>query len=164
MLAAILLAAVTAERLVELAIARRNTRALLARGAVEVAPGHYGFIVAVHATWLVALWTQALGATVSFFWLATFLALQPLRCWVLATLGARWTTRIIVLPGAPLVKTGPFRWFAHPNYAVVTGEIAALPLALGLPSVAVVFTALNAFALAVRIRAENEALAGTLRL
>ncbi len=159
MLAALLLAAVTAERLAELAVARRNTRALLARGAVEVAPGHYRLIVALHAAWLAVLWTQGVGATVSPAWLTVFLALQALRLWVLATLGRRWTTRIIVLPGAELVATGPFRWLRHPNYAVVVGEIATLPLALGLPVTAALFTVLNAIVLAIRIRAEGAALA-----
>jgi methyltransferase len=164
MLATLLLAAVTAERLVELAIARRNTRALLAQGAFEVAPSHYGFIVGVHAIWLATLWTRGFGAPVSLLWLAVFLALQLLRCWTLATLGSRWTTRIIILPGAPLVTTGPFRWLAHPNYAVVVGEIATLPLALGLPWTALLFTAINAAALTVRIVAEAEALAPMRRL
>ena len=159
MLAAILLAAVTAERLAELAIARRNTRDLLAQGARDVAPGHYRLIVLLHAAWLASLWAQGTGATVPPLWLVLFLALQALRLWVLATLGRRWTTRIIVLPGAPLVTSSPFRWLRHPNYAVVVGEIATLPLALGLPVTAAAFTVLNALVLAIRIRAEDTALA-----
>jgi methyltransferase len=91
--------------------------------------------------------------------LAGFVALQGLRLWILATLGSRWTTRIIVLPGEPLVVFGPYRYFSHPNYAVVAGEIALLPVALHLPVTALVFTALNAAVLWIRIRAEARALA-----
>jgi len=87
--------------------------------------------------------------------------LQCLRFWVIWTLGSRWTTRIIVLPGQPLVSAGPYRFLSHPNYAVVAGEIAVLPLVLGLPLLAVVFTILNATALAIRIWAENRALAAS---
>jgi methyltransferase len=90
--------------------------------------------------------------------LAGFIVLQGLRLWVLATLGPRWTTRIIVLPGEPLVASGPYRYLAHPNYAVVAGEIALLPLALHLPLLALIFTALNAAVLANPIRAETHAL------
>ena len=80
------------------------------------------------------------------------------RVWVIATLGERWTTRIIVLPGAPLVTSGPYRWVNHPNYLIVIGEFAVLPLVFGLPMVAIVFSLLNAAMLYVRIRAENRAL------
>jgi methyltransferase len=90
--------------------------------------------------------------------IAIFVLLQCARLWVLATLGPRWTTRIIILPGAPLVDAGPFRFVRHPNYLVVVAEIAVLPLALGLPAVAAVFTFLNAAVLAIRIRAEVRAL------
>lgn len=158
--AATVLALVTAERLAELALARHNTRALLARGAREVAPGHYPLLVLLHAAWLAGLWAFGRDAPVSPGWLALFALLQVGRVWVLATLGPRWTTRILVLPGAPLVATGPYRFLSHPNYAVVVGEIATLPLAFGLPGFALLFTALNAAVLAVRIRAESRALAG----
>ena len=156
--ASVILGAVTLGRLFELALARRNTRALVARGAREVAPAHYGAIVALHAAWLASLWLFGHSAPVSLGWLAVFAALQGLRIWVLASLGARWTTRIIVMPGAPLVSAGPYRLFRHPNYAVVFGEVAVLPLALGLPAVAAPFTLLNLGILSVRIRAENRAL------
>jgi methyltransferase len=92
------------------------------------------------------------------------MVLQALRLWVLATLKDRWTTRIIVLPGAPLVTHGPYRFIRHPNYAIVVGEIAALPLALGMPFYAAVFSVLNAAVLFVRIRAENDALKGAMFL
>lgn len=156
--AALLLVLVTAERLAELWLAHRNTAALLAKGAVEVAAGHYPLIVALHAVWLGALWVLGAGAVVQPGWLALFLLLQAARVWVLATLGPRWTTRIIILPGAPLITTGPYRWLSHPNYAVVVAEIAVLPLCLGLPAVAVIFSLANAAVLTLRITAENAAL------
>ena len=84
--------------------------------------------------------------------------LQALRVWVISTLGGRWTTRIIVLPDAPRIRTGPFRFLSHPNYAVVSGEIAVLPLAFGLPLFAAVFFVLNLVVLTIRIRAESRAL------
>lgn len=150
---------VTLQRLGELWLSNRNTRLLLARGAREVAPGHYPLIVAVHAFWLVALWWLAPGRAVDGFWLGLFILLQLARIWIIATLGERWTTRIIVVPGASLVARGPYRFVSHPNYAVVIGEIAALPLAFGLWQAALVFSILNAAVLAVRVREENRALA-----
>lgn len=157
-LAALLLALVTAERLGELWLARRNTMALLAKGAVEVAASHYPLIVALHAAWLATLWALGVGALVRPGWLALFLVLQAGRVWVLATLGPRWTTRIIVLPGAPLITTGPYRWLSHPNYAIVVAEIAVLPLCLGLPITALLFSIANAAVLTLRIASENAAL------
>ena len=91
--------------------------------------------------------------------LAAFIVMQGLRIWILATLGSRWTTRILVLPGEPLITSGPYRYLAHPNYAVVIAEIALLPLALHLPLAALAFTALNAAVIAIRIRSETRALA-----
>ena len=157
--AEIILALVTLQRAGELVVARRNTRNLLARGAVELASGHYPLIVAVHAGWLVSLWVFGRDQPVNAIALAAYLILQGLRGWVFWTLGARWTTRIIVLPGERLVSAGPYRYLSHPNYAVVTGEIAVLPLVLQLPWIAAIFTILNAGVLAIRIRAEDRALA-----
>ena len=156
--AVILLALVTAERLAELWLAQRNTTALLKQGAAEMAPKHYTLIVLLHALWLAGLWLLGWNQPVNLAWLAVFLVLQVLRVWVLATLGRRWTTRIIVLPGEQLVATGPYRWLTHPNYVVVIGEIAVLPLCLGLPWYALVFSLANAAVLTIRIRAENAAL------
>ncbi|MBB3443046.1 isoprenylcysteine carboxylmethyltransferase family protein [Rhizobium sp. BK379] len=153
-----LLTFVTAQRLFELVIARRNTMALFARGAREIAPDHYPYMVALHTGWLLGLWMLAAGQPIQLFWFCVFMLLQVLRLWVLATLRERWTTRIIILPGAPLVEGGPYRFFKHPNYMIVTGEIAALPLAFGMPFYALVFSLLNAAILTVRIRAENAAL------
>jgi methyltransferase len=157
--AEIILALVTLQRAAELVAARRNTRNLLARGAVELASGHYPLVVALHAGWLISLWVFGRDQPVSAIALAAYLVLQGLRGWVFWTLGARWTTRIIVLPGERLVSAGPYRYLSHPNYAVVTGEIAVLPLVLHLPWIAAIFTILNAGVLAIRIRAENRALA-----
>ena len=159
-LAAVILLLVTLQRLGELWLSNRNTRRLIARGAREVAPGHYPLIVAVHAFWLAALWWFAPGRAVDGFWLGIFVLLQLARIWVIATLGPRWTTRIIILPDAPLVATGPYRFVSHPNYLVVIGEIAALPLAFGLWEIALLFSLLNAVVLTIRIRAENQALRG----
>ncbi len=156
--AVLLLALVTAERLAELWLARRNTAALVAKGAFEVAPGHYRLIVLLHAAWLAGLWLFGWAQPLNLVWLTIFIVLQALRVWVLTTLGRRWTTRIIVLPGAPLVTDGPYRFLSHPNYLVVVGEIATLPLCLGLAWYAIVFSLANAFVLAIRIRAENDAL------
>jgi len=154
----IILALVTLQRLGELWLSNRNTRRLLAKGAREHSPAHYPLIVAVHLLWLVTLWWLAPTRPVDGFWLAFFVAIEVFRIWVLATLGPRWTTRIIVLPGAPLVRRGPYRFVNHPNYLVVVLEIAVLPLVFGLWQVAVVFSFLNAAVLSIRIRAENRAL------
>jgi methyltransferase len=154
----LLLAFVTLQRGGELIWARRNTRRLRARGAVEVAPGHYPLIVAVHAVWLLGLWWLAWDRPLSIFWASVYIALQIIRFWILVTLGERWTTRIIVLADAPLVRTGPYRFVDHPNYLVVAAEIAVLPLAFGLVGYAVLFSILNALVLTIRIRAENTAL------
>ena len=151
---------VTLQRLSELPVARANTKRLLARGAYEVAPGHYPLIVAIHFFWLVALWLQAPGRPVHLPFLLLFVALQALRIWTLRTLGPRWTTRIIVVPGEQLVARGPYRFVNHPNYLVVIGEIAVLPLVFGIWWTALLFTLLNAAALTIRIRAEGRALRG----
>jgi methyltransferase len=157
--AEILLALVTLQRGAELVIANHNTRKLLARGAVEVAPRHYPLIVAMHAAWLAALWVFGRDQAMNLVILAFYIGLQGFRFWVMRTLGSRWTTRIILLPRQPLVSAGPYRFLSHPNYAVVAAEIALLPLVLGLTWLAAIFTVLNAAVLAIRIRAENRALA-----
>jgi methyltransferase len=155
----LVLALVTLQRLGELVLAERNTRRLLAKGAFEVGRGHYPFLVAVHAGWLIVLWLLGPGPPIHLAPLVLYVILQAARVWILATLGDRWTTRIIILPGAPLVRAGAYRWVDHPNYLVVICEIALLPLVFGLPVVALVFSALNALVLWVRVREENKALA-----
>lgn len=157
-LASVILALVTLQRFGELVLSRRNTERLLTRGAIEVGAAHYPLIVLLHAGWLTALWIWGRNQDVNLAALAAFVALQGLRLWILAALGPRWTTRIIVLPGAPLVASGPYRYFPHPNYAVVVAEIALLPLALHLSVLALIFTVLNLTVLAIRIRAESRAL------
>lgn len=154
----LILSFVTLERLFELWLARRNTAQLIARGAREHGSGHYPLIVGVHVLWLAALWSLAPSRPVDGLWLALFVLIELARLWVLATLGRRWTTRIIVLPDAPLVESGPYRFINHPNYWVVVGEIAVLPLVFGLWLVALVFSIANAAALTIRIREENRAL------
>lgn len=153
------LAVVTLQRLGELLLAERNTRRLLAKGAHEIGRGHYPFMVAVHAGWLIVLWLLGPGPPIEIVPLIVYVILQVARVWVIATLGERWTTRIIILPGQPLVRHGPYRWLDHPNYLIVVGEIAILPLVFGLPVVAAFFSVLNAIVLWVRIREENQALA-----
>jgi methyltransferase len=156
----IIIALVALQRLIEVAYAERNTRALLARGAVEVGRAHYPAIVLLHAAWLAAIIIfLPPQATIHWWSLALFLALQLARVWVIATLGPFWTTRIITLENAPLVRNGPYRFVRHPNYLVVAGEIATLPLAFGEVRIAIVFTILNAATLFWRIREEDRALA-----
>ncbi|MBI4183903.1 MAG: hypothetical protein HY521_07915 [Proteobacteria bacterium] len=156
----LVVALVALQRLAELAYARRNTRRLLAEGGVEAGAGHYPLIVLLHAGWLAAL-ALLVPADEPVRWpaLLAFLALQPLRLWVLVALGRRWTTRIITLPGAPLVRSGPYRFFRHPNYALVAAEVALLPLAFDALAIAAVFSALNLALLAWRVRIEERALA-----
>lgn len=156
-----ILALVTIQRLAELWLSGRNTRRLLAQGAHEAGRSHYPLIVLLHAAWLATLWVLAPGRPVSWPLLGAFLLLQLARWWVIATLGPRWTTRIIVLPDTPRVRTGPYRFVDHPNYLVVALEIALLPLVFGLVGTALVFSLLNAAVLAVRIGAENRALSPT---
>jgi methyltransferase len=157
-LASIILALVTLQRIGELVLAQYNTKNLKARGAIEVGVSHYPLIVAVHTAWLITLWIIGRYQPVNLPALAVFVALQGLRVWIIATLGSRWTTRIIVLLGEPLITSGPYRYLAHPNYAVVAAEIATLPLALYLPMTALVFTLLNAVVLFIRVRAESRVL------
>jgi len=142
----------------ELWLSNRNMRRLLASGAREYGASHYPLIVAVHALWLIGLWWLAPDRPIDGFWLGLFVLIEIARIWVLATLGRRWTTRIIVLPNAPLVRRGPYRFVNHPNYLVVVGEIAVLPLVFGLWRIALIFTLLNAAVIAIRIREENHAL------
>lgn len=157
-LSIVILGLVTAQRFCELVVARRNTRRLLAQGAIEIGARHYPLIVGLHGLWLAGLWGLAWDRPPNLALLGIFLVLQLARVWVIASLGERWTTRIITLPGAPLVRRGPYRFVAHPNYIVVALEIAVLPLAFGLPAYAAVFSLLNAAALWMRIRAEGAAL------
>jgi methyltransferase len=155
-----ILGAVLLQRLTELWIARRNTERLLREGAVEIGAEHYPYFVVLHGAWLAALVLLTPDHTqADWGWLAVYGLLQAARLWVMLSLGRFWTTRILTVPGAPLVQRGPYRYVRHPNYLVVAGEIAVLPLAFGHWQMAVLFTLLNALLLSVRIRQENEALA-----
>jgi methyltransferase len=153
------IALVVLQRLGELVLANRNTQRLKTRGAVEAGAGHYRYIVLLHAAWLMAvLWLLPAPLVINWGWLAVLALLQAGRIWVIATLGPYWTTRIISVPDAPLVKTGPYRFLRHPNYAIVVGEIAVLPLAFGEVAVAIIFSIVNAAVLFWRIREEDAAL------
>jgi len=151
---------VALQRLIELARARSNTARLRRRGAVEADAGAYPFYVLLHASWLTSLAVFVPAATPpNWPLLGVFALLQLGRFWVIASLGGYWTTRIINLPDAPLVRTGPYRYVRHPNYVLVIAEIAVLPLAFGATAIAAVFSALNLVLIARRIRIENRVLA-----
>ncbi|MFD3325447.1 isoprenylcysteine carboxyl methyltransferase family protein [Streptomyces sp. NPDC058701] len=162
----ILIGLVCAERLAELLTARRHTAWSLARGGVEHGRGHYPAMVALHSALLAGCVLEPLLAGRPFVpavgWPALVLALaaQGLRWWCIRTLGPRWNTRVVVVPGLPLVAGGPYRWLRHPNYVAVVVEGFALPLVHGAWLTALGFTVLNAVLLRVRIRCEDDALAG----
>lgn len=151
---------VALQRLGELLYARANSRRLLARGGVEAGAGHYPLVVLLHGVWLIALAVAVpRDAPVDLGFLAVFLALQGGRLWVMKSLGRYWTTRIITVPGAALVTAGPYRFLRHPNYWVVAGEIAVLPLVFGAWEIAALFSLANLALLRHRIRTEDQALA-----
>ncbi len=156
----IVLALVVLQRLAELAYASRNTAALRQAGGVEVGRRHYPAMVALHAAWLATIaagvWQDPRIRPVP---LLLFAGLQPLRLWAIAALGRYWTTRVMTVAGEPLVRSGPYRFIRHPNYAVVIGEIALLPLVFGQITTALAFSVANAVLLAWRIRTENRVLA-----
>ena len=154
-----LLVFVTLQRGAELVWGRLNERRLRGLGAVEVGARHYPLIVLLHASWLVWIWLRGWDRPLIWPWVVLFLVLQAARVWVLATLGRRWTTRVLFIPGETLVKRGPFRFIPHPNYTVVVLEIIVLPLAFGLWGAAIVFGLLNLAMLTWRIRVEEGALA-----
>ena len=160
MIAYIILILVAAQRLAELVYAQHNTKALLSRGGMEIGRPHYPVLVVLHVAWLITI-ALVLPNPIRIFWLplAGYIALQVLRVWTVASLGPYWTTRIITMPGTPLVRRGPYRFVHHPNYLIVTGEIALLPLVFGEVWVTVLFTILNAMALYWRVREEETALA-----
>src|SRR5260221_10264524 len=160
MLAYIILGFVAAERLVELAHARRNTRRLVAAGGVEAGARHYPLFIVLHGAWLGSIaWAIDDAVRVDPWLLALFALLQLARLWIIGTLGRFWTTRVITLPGAPLVHRGPYRFLRHPNYLVVSLEIAVLPLIFGLVWQALIFFVLSGLLLRHRMRIEAAALA-----
>ena len=157
----LIIALVVLQRAGELMLANRNTQKLKARGGIEFGADHYRFMILLHMAWLMAvLWMIPAPVVIHWGWLAVFVMLQLMRVWVIASLGPYWTTRIITVPGAALVRRGPYRFVRHPNYMVVAGEILVLPLVFGEVLVAIVFSIANAAMLYWRIRAEEAALAG----
>ncbi len=160
----VLVILVALERLAELVVSNRNAAWSLERGGVEYGRGHYPFMVVLHSGFLVAMLVEAwvvrpdVSAALAWSMLALVLLSQALRWWCIATLGPRWNTRVIVVPGLPRVTGGPYRFFSHPNYVAVVVEGIALPLVHAAWITALAFTVLNAVLLTVRIRAENAAL------
>lgn len=163
---AALLLAVAVERLAELRIARRNARWSLARGAREFGRGHYPFMVVLHTALLFGCLAEVVLCERRFHWqlglpmLAGVVAAQLLRWWCIATLGPRWNTRVLVIPGSRRIESGPYRWLRHPNYVAVVVEGLALPLVHGAWLTALGFGVANAALLLVRVRCEDAALRG----
>ena len=161
----ILIVLVAFERLLELVVSQRNLKWSATQGGVEFGRGHYPFMVVLHIGLLVGslvevwVWPTPTIAWVSWLMFALVLASQALRWWCISTLGRRWNTRIVIVPGLPPVTTGPYRWLSHPNYVAVVVEGFALPMVGFAWVTAVLFTVLNLPLLAVRIREENAALA-----
>lgn len=162
----VLLALVAVERLAEIVVSRRNTAWSLARGGEEHGAGHYPVMVALHSMLLVGAATEVMVAPRPFVpalgWpmLGLVVAAQVLRWWCIRTLGRRWSTRVVVVPGLPLVDTGPYRVLRHPNYLAVVVEGIALPLVHSAWVTAALFTALNLALLRVRVQVEETALTG----
>lgn len=161
----VLVALVGLERVAELVVSTRNARWSMERGGVEHGLGHFPFMVVLHTALLVGALAEAwvrqaqVPSVLAWSMLALVVASQALRWWCIATLGRRWNTRVIVVPGMPPVRSGPYRFLRHPNYVAVVVEGVALPLVHAAWITAVVFTVLNAALLAVRIRVEDAALA-----
>lgn len=161
----VLIAVVAAERLAELVVARRNAELALRQGGRELGYGHYPVMVVLHTALLLGclleVWLSDPPFVPALGWpmLALALGSQALRWWCIAVLGPRWNTRVIVIPGRPLVARGPYRWLRHPNYLAVVVEGFALPLVHSAWLTALLFTVANAALLRVRIRTENQALA-----
>jgi len=162
----VLLLAVAAERVAELVVSQRHLRWARERGALESGQGHYPAMVVLHIGLLVGCLVEVeildrpYVAWLGIPMLVVVLGAQALRWWCIRSLGPQWNTRVVVVPGLPLVRTGPYRWFRHPNYVAVVAEGVALPLVHTAWVTALVFTVLNAGLLSVRIRCENRLLAG----
>ncbi|MDD2858632.1 MAG: isoprenylcysteine carboxylmethyltransferase family protein [Candidatus Nanopelagicales bacterium] len=161
----LLIVLVALERVLELVVSQRNLRWSRERGGVEVGGGHYPFMVVLHTGLLVGalvevqLTQPVLNPWIAWPMLAVVIAAQALRWWCITTLGRRWNTRIVIVPGLPRVTAGPYRWLAHPNYVAVVLEGIALPMVGQAWITALAFTVLNAPLMLVRIRAEDAALA-----
>jgi methyltransferase len=156
----VIVGAVALQRLAEIPYAARNTRRLLAGGALEYGRKHYPLFVVLHASWLLAIVVfLPKNPPIHFAPLIAYIVLEILRVWVMLSLGPHWTTRIISQPKTPLVRKGPYRFLRHPNYWIVVGEVALLPLVFGEWAICAIFSALNAALLFWRMRVENAALA-----
>ena len=161
----VLLGVVCVERLAELVVSARHASALLRAGGVESGFGHFPVMVALHVALLAGCVAEPLVAHRAFIpalgypMLAVVILANALRWWCISTLGERWSARVIAAPGVPLVRSGPYRWFSHPNYVAVIVEGAALPLVGTAWITSICFTVLNAVLLTVRIRCEVRALA-----
>jgi methyltransferase len=159
----ILITVVCMQRLVELVIAKRNERWMRSQGAYEAGAGHYPLIVALHIGFFISLIAEVILLERSIspwwpIWLSLFLVAQAGRVWSLHSLGRFWNTKIIILPGAKVVKRGPYRWIRHPNYFIVATEILVLPLLFQAYYTAIIFSLLNLIVLLIRIPAEEKAL------
>lgn len=156
----VVVAFLVAQRLVELVISRRNQRSLLAKGGIEYGRGHYPLIVLLHVGWLLALLLLIPPTSpVNKPLIVCFVLLEIGRLWVMISLGSRWTTRVILVPGAQRVRRGPYRFLNHPNYLIVILEFAVVPLIFGAWRIAAVATVLNILVLRTRLQVENRALA-----
>jgi methyltransferase len=161
----VLIGAVVVERLVELVVSKRHAKTLLSRGGEEHGAGHYPPMVALHSALLAGcvleplLFDRPFIPALGIPMFLVVVAAQAVRWWAIASLGVHWNTRVIVLPGAPRITSGPYRWLPHPNYVAVVAEGAALPLVHSAWITALAFTLLNAWLLNVRVRTENRALA-----
>lgn len=161
----VLVAIVAVERVIELVVSKRNLQWSRAHGGAEFGHSHYPYMVALHVFLLVGclvevwVWQRPLIPALSWTMLALVVASQALRWWCIVTLGPRWNTLVVVVPGMPRVTGGPYRWLAHPNYVAVVIEGIALPMVGFAWMTAVIFTVLNIPLLVTRLRVENEALA-----
>ena len=157
-----ILAFVIIQRFIELRIAKRNEKAMLAKGAYEVGASHYKYMILLHTSFFISFLVEVAFIKSSFTpyyaFLAIFIVLQLLRVWCLASLGTFWNTKIIILPGANVVVKGPYAFIRHPNYLIVCLEIAVLPLMFQAYVTAILFTILNLIMLSVRIPMEEKAL------
>ncbi|MCD5322936.1 MULTISPECIES: isoprenylcysteine carboxyl methyltransferase family protein [Pontibacillus] len=154
---------IIAQRLIEVAVAKRNEKWMLRNGAVEVASDHYKWIVAVHVLFFVSVGLEAYGKDLVLsdwkgFLLGAFFVTQGLRIWCLTSLGRFWNTKIIILPGSQLVARGPYKWMKHPNYVVVGLEFIIIPLLFNAYMSAVLFPLLHLGLMKIRIPHEERAL------
>lgn len=161
----VIISIVILQRLVELIIAKRNEKFLISAGAVESGKEHYKFIVLLHTLFFISMIAEYNFRgryeefnIINYLFLVFFIILQILRIWILKSLGKYWNTKILRIPDLQLIKTGPYKYFRHPNYIVVICEIFTIPMIFNLYCTAIIFSLLNAVMLTVRIKVENKAL------